>query len=166
MTVQLIDDILYSLNSVDLTASVANNQGNNALPIEIVIPQTVAYSGTTYKVISIEKEAFYGKRTITSITLNDNILKIGQSAFDNIRFSLDLLTLPSSLQEIDNYAFASNDIKRVIIPSVRKIGYCPFGNNLKLESIEVDQRNHYFCKDYQYALYDKKQTRLIRSKQD
>ena len=157
-----IDNIYYLLDQNDLTASVADNKENTELPTDLVIPSTVINEGITYKVTSIVDKAFYQLSSIQSLTLNENLIRVGENAFDQGRISLDVLTLPSSLQEIANYAFSANKIKRVIIPaSLKKIGFCPFGENL-IEAFEVDQNNQFFCNDYQFALYDKKLTRLIQ----
>ena len=160
----LINKIYYTLDNDSRTASVAYNRENTNLPNSIEIPSTVTYNEIEYKVTSVTDGAFQSLRFITSIKLNENLIKIGNSAFDSIGFSLDTLTFPSSLQELGNYAFATNNIKHVkITPNIKEIRYCPFGNNQLLETIEVDQKNPYFCNDYQYALYNKRITRLIQA---
>ena len=159
----LIDHINYTFNEKERTASVANNQNNEELPNNIEIPSIVSIGTVNYKVTAVEDYAFRGLKAIQSVNLNDNIEKIGYGSFDGLRLVCDLLQLPASIRELGNYGFASNQIKKVKIPrSLSKIGYCPFGGNNVLESIEVEPENNYFCNDNQYALYDKKQTRLIQ----
>ena len=159
----LINNIYYSLDSNTLTASVADNRNNAYLPTNINIPSTITNNGRTYKVTTINDNAFYTRKSIKSIKLNENLKKVGISAFDQCDITIDILTFPSSLEEIKDYGFAANNIRRVKIhSSLKYIGYCSFGFNLNLESIEVDPKNRFFCNDYQLALYDKKLKRLIQ----
>ena len=159
----IIDNISYSLDKNSYTATVNNNQNIENLPEDLIIPSTVSHEEKTYKVTTISNQAFYQKSTIKTLTLNENLIKIGDAGFDQCRISIETLEFPSSLRELGCHSFAQNDIKRVKIPAlVRQIGYCPFGYNNNLESIEVNPINPYFCNDFQYALYDKKQTRLIQ----
>ncbi len=61
--------------------AVANNQMNAKLPGKVVIPETIVWKGKKYKVTSIDESAFYGKTTITSVTIPANIKVISPTAF-------------------------------------------------------------------------------------
>ena len=144
----LIDNVYYSLDSNSFTATVGNNQNNKNLPENLNIPSTVKHEEKTYKVTSISNAAFYKVTTIKSLTLNENLLKIGDSGFDQCYMTIETLEFPSSLRELGHHSFAVNDIKRVkISPYISQIGNCPFGYNHELESIEVDPKNPFFCKE-------------------
>ena len=159
----LIDNINYSLDVNSLTAAVSDNRKNENLPENLNIPSTVSYEQKTFKVTSISNQAFYGSSRIKNLTLNENLIKIGDNGFDQCNMNIETLEFPSSLRELGHHCFAVNDIKRVKISSfINQISNCPFGYNNNLVSIEVDQMNPYFCNDYQFALYNKKQTRLIQ----
>jgi len=47
----------------------------------VVIPDSVTHSGTTYTVVKIKANAFDGKTAITSVTISNSITEIGSDAF-------------------------------------------------------------------------------------
>ena len=80
-----IGDLRYDLNNGDNTAMVvyqAYDQGdaiNYVGLTKIVIPATVQYEGTTYRVASIQNRAFYGCPDLETIEIGENIERIGYS---------------------------------------------------------------------------------------
>ena len=48
----------------------------------IVIPEEVTYMNTSRKVTSIERVAFYGCGSLTSITIPNSVTSIGNAAFE------------------------------------------------------------------------------------
>ena len=159
----LIDNIYYSLDTNSLTAAVGDNRNNKNLPENVNIPSTISQEEKVYKVTSIASHAFYRVANIKSLTLNENLIRIGENGFDQCHLTIEILEFPSSLRELGHYSFATNNIKRInISPYISQIDFCPFGCNYNLVSIEVDPTNPYFCNDVQFALYNKKQTRLIQ----
>ena len=105
------------MDSSSLTAEVANNQNNEDLPASFAISTTIISAGNTYKVTSIADEAFYKVSSIQSVAINENLIRIGSSAFNQAQVSFGNLQLLSTLQEIGRYAFAINDIYQIKIPS-------------------------------------------------
>ncbi len=81
-----IDNLKYTLDDTTLAATatgVVTIPGGN-----IIIPDTVAYSGQTYNVTSVGEKAFYMK-TYSTITIGANVESIGANAFGT---SLDKVT--------------------------------------------------------------------------
>lgn len=70
----------------------------------------------------------YTKKIVSQFSLPNSIRKIGISAFDSTNFNQNIeVKLPTSLVEIDDYAFANNNMsnakKQLIIPAkVKSIG--------------------------------------------
>lgn len=79
-----VDGVHYDLDTKNLTAEVS--QDNRTATTEIVtIPSTFEYEGATYKVTSIEHDAFYGNRNMVELRiLSEYITKIPASMIANI----------------------------------------------------------------------------------
>lgn len=68
------------------------------------IPPTVTHNGTTYTVIGIDNNSFYGCSNLTGVYIPNTVLYIGQSAFGGCS-SLTDVTIPNSVIIIDQGAF-------------------------------------------------------------
>lgn len=89
----------------------------------LVIPSTVFYHGTEFKVTSIGESAFEHCRYITQVSFPENLKLIGRDAFHECK-KLTTLLLPDSLTTIRMGAFSSCEgLTQVCLPK-------------KLESIE------------------------------
>ena len=73
-----IGGIIYTLNPSDSTATVYSG---NQCSGDIIIPETVEDGGITYKVTSIDGNAFYQNEGLTSIFLPGTMTSIGRAAF-------------------------------------------------------------------------------------
>ena len=127
----------------------------------VIIPSTVTYYGTTYRVTSIGERAFEycssltsitipnsvtsigdvafaACLSLTSVTIPNSVTSIGESAFSNCR-SLTSVTIPNSVTSIGEYAFYNcSSLTSVTIPnSVTSIGYSAFAYCSSLTSITI-----------------------------
>ena len=77
-----VDGIYYGKNRDGKTVYVTyKTTSYNSYSGSVVIPSTVTYSGTTYSVISIGYEAFYGCSGLTSVNIGNSVTSIGDGAF-------------------------------------------------------------------------------------
>ncbi|MBR4486611.1 leucine-rich repeat protein [bacterium] len=101
-----IDNITYSLNETQNTASVINVKNGIST---LIIPSAIEYDGNYYNVTSIASGACYNKQ-ITKLVLSNNIISIGSDAFANNL--LTNITLPPYLQSLGNNAFNNNPFEQ------------------------------------------------------
>lgn len=103
---------------------------------DLVIPAKVNYEGVDYAVTAIADNVFNGIESITSVTLPNTLVTIGEGAF--VDCSLTSVTIPASVESIGEEAFGI----------------------LSLESINVDPDNSVYC-DIDGVLCSKDKTELI-----
>lgn len=162
-----INGIMYNLSS-DRTAEVTYFGDDylflqNNYEGDVVIPKKVEYKGEWYGVTSLSEGAFYYSHGLKSISLPNNIIKIGDYAFsgcDNLKVvdlpnsvislgsyaftcckNLSSLTIPDGIKTIGEGTFLGCDsLKSIIIPkSVENIGISSFEDCGSLERVELPQ---------------------------
>lgn len=84
---------------------------------------------------------------LKKVTLPSNLTKIGSAVFDGCT-ELDDINIPSTLQEIGNYAFRNTKISRITLPASLKNNYDAIGRYTfygcnELEEISITQNNDY-----------------------
>ena len=72
----------------------------------IVIPDTVSYNGTTFTVVSIGSNAFWGSSSITSVVIPNTVSTIAGCAFSGCS-GLTSVTIPKSVTFIAGGAFSA-----------------------------------------------------------
>lgn len=118
--------------------SVVYEKCENKKAASVNIPSSVVINGATYKVTSIEKNAFKNNKTLKKITIGKNIEKINRNAFYGCN-KLSKVIMGNNVLSIDDKAFYKcSSLKRITIPSkVGKIGKQAFYGCKNLKSITI-----------------------------
>ena len=98
-----VGDLYYELSGTTATVtypgeSAPTAAGTNSYTGDIVIPATINVSGTDYDVTKVGDQAFRYS-TVTSITMNEGLVSIGTSAFNNMT-EVTELTFPNSFETV------------------------------------------------------------------
>ena len=71
----------------------------------MTIPATVKISGITYKVTSIDPNAFKGNKKLSKITIGKNITSIGKNAFKNCKNIKTVIIRSKKLKNVGKNSF-------------------------------------------------------------
>ena len=104
----LVDGIYYNFDIAKKVATVTYNGSdepwnNPSYSGDVVIPATVNYEGMTFEVLTIGQYAFFLAYEVTSVSIPEGVVRIETEAFADCGFKE--ITLPTSIQSIDNHAF-------------------------------------------------------------
>lgn len=118
-----IDDIRYIVNT-DGTASVT---GASNYLTDIVIPDSVSYNGSSYKVTAIGSYAFQNASSLKSIVIPKSVSSIDFMAFSNCS-SLQEIEISDSVESVDSWAFEKcTSLKKVTLGrNLTSLGYTVF----------------------------------------
>lgn len=97
--------IRYTADNTNVPAGATIADYDPSAGANVVIPDTVTITGTTYPVTTIGYEAFANNQ-LASVTIPDSVTTISDSAFANNL--LASVTIPNSVTTIGSYAFALN----------------------------------------------------------
>ena len=133
-----IDGLWYALSDTSPVAEVISSQGTTSYSGKVVIPSSVTYNSTEFKVTSIAERAFYNC-SLDTLIIREGVETIGNEAF-RYNSSLRILTLPTSLRTIGDYAFYNcyRYLDTLLIPQgVETIGENAFYYCSALKKIEL-----------------------------
>ena len=140
-----VDGIYYKItdktkNKVEVTYGGTSSGFDVLYTGDVVIPETVTYSGNTYSVTSIGVSAFSQSTDMTSITIPNSVTSIGDGAFIRC-LGLKSITIPNSVIEIQSDAFkACQGLTSVTMGnSVTTIGSNAFYNCKGLTEITIPE---------------------------
>lgn len=132
------DGIYYNIiDFKEKTVEVTNSGNPNSYKGEVVIPESVDYYGTIYRVTAIGERAFAACEELTSVVIPNNITTIGRSAFNGCDI-LSSIVIPNGVTTIEEYTFCGSGIKSIEIPaSVTTINEGAFQSCNNLISIDI-----------------------------
>lgn len=132
-----IDGLLYELNATERSATVTSYDATS-LPVNVIIPETVTYSGNSYNVTVIAAGAFANCTSMESVSISGCVVQIGYNAFGGCK-GLASVIIGNSVTEIGTYSFrgCSSLSTLTIGNSVAKIGGMAFNGCKSLTSLTI-----------------------------
>ena len=115
-----VDNLTYTTsNSSDVIVTGLTNSAKGTSNLSLVIPGTVTYSGTTYRVIWIQANAFLNATNITSVNVHYGVYFIYENAFRGCT-GITTVRLPSTIDLIGENAFnGCTALKYVYLPKIK-----------------------------------------------
>lgn len=105
----------------------------------VTIPERVTHGGYAYNVIKVAKEAFFSNRQIYHINLPSTITQIDEYAF--AKCALKEITIPGPVKLIKHDAFAGSDIKTAVFSkNVSSMEYGVFEDCVNLVSLTLPRK--------------------------
>ena len=161
-----VDGIYYNRldgNNAEVTYQSNSKAYHNDYSGHVVIPSTVTWDGTTYRVTSIGNHAFALSSELTGLDIPNTVTRIGGDAF---YFCINLINvdIPNSVISIGAGAFEQcHKLSSIYIPeSVTEIGMTPFFRCDELANITVAPGNtKYDSRDNCNAIIETSSNQLI-----
>lgn len=149
--------VTYVVTKSDATnGTVAFTKPENKKVKKVKIPDTVTIDGVTYKVTSIQNNAFSGCTKLNSVTIGKNVTTIGDKAFYKCK-TLKSITIPSKVSKIGKSAFEGcKKLKIIKIKTTKltskKVGSKAFKGTPANAKVTVPKKS---LKNYKKFLYKK-----------
>ena len=134
-----VDGIYYNIDGNNV---IVTNDGTYSVDGrykgDIVIPESVTYSGVTYPVVSIGNYAFNNCTELTSVVIPNSVTLIDEDAFAYCT-SLASVTIGNSLTTINGWAFfGCIELTNLNLPNtVKTIGEYAFCNCTSLTNVNI-----------------------------
>ncbi len=134
--------LYYSMNKTSANITLTGIRSNTT---SVSIPDTVyGDDGRTYYVTAIEETELNRNRTVTDISIGNNVETIGNNAFENV-YGLQKVTIGNRVREIGKQAFAHNKRLNSVTfgTNVQKIGMQAFTGDESLTSVSFGNMIQY-----------------------
>ena len=130
---------MTSSASAGITAAYTGMANENLT--SCIVPDTIKINGVNCKVTSVAAEAFADNKKLISVTMGDQIERIGENAFSGCS-NLKTVTIGKNVAEIEKKAFFKNtSLKKITIPAnIRKIGASAFQGSKRLKTITIKSK--------------------------
>lgn len=138
----LIDDIRYTINFNDGTASIEQQWFDDREYIKnAVIPESIEYKGKKYPVVALGENALYGCKNMESVIVPPSVKSIGEDAFRNCR-GLTEVSLPMDLPSLSEGIFdGCSSLETIELPKkITSIPHFAFSNCKSLKSITIPDK--------------------------
>ena len=105
---------------------------------DLVIPSKVFDGETEYEVTDIQGQAFFGLSDLTSVTIPESVIAIGESAFEECS-GLTSITIPDNVTSIGDKTFSScSNLESITLPSgIKYIGEELFCGCTRLSQLTI-----------------------------
>lgn len=133
-----VGDLLYSVNYDGISVTVAGHVNGQSATGALLIPESVSYGNDSYFVTAIESRAFSFCVGLTSLSIGNSLVSIGDFAFSGCS-GLTMVSISNSVTSIGEYAFCDcNSIISLIMGnSLTTIGDYAFSQCRGLTSITI-----------------------------
>lgn len=110
--------------SIDTAKGTAVYVANTEKKKNAVVPGTLKVDGKSYKITSIEKNAFKGNKKLTKVTIGTNVTKIGANAFSGCSNLKNIVVQSSQIKSVGKNAWKGIHKKAVIkVPKAKLKSY-------------------------------------------
>ncbi len=132
-------EMWFNVNTARQDAVLEGLDMDQSVGKDYTVPATIVYAGRTFKVTGIGDGAFADLK-VRSVTLSEGLKTIGAYAF--ARTGISGINIPSTVTEIENYAFNDNPaLKTVVVPdNVTKMGTGVFSMCTGLATVTLPGR--------------------------
>ena len=137
-----INGLWYEIESQTKEAKVIEYKNDVKYSGDIIIPESIAFEGTTYSVTSIGNSAFMDCTNLTSISIPESVTSFEKGVFYGC-IGLTSITIPSGMNTIGPSSFMGcTGLTSITIPkSVKEIGVESFSGCISLQSMIVEDGN-------------------------
>lgn len=133
-----INGVYYRIDNSSGTASVVSSPMDAKYSGDVIIPETIFLESVEYVVTSIDRDAFFYCPDLLSVTIGDNVIKIGKMAFSACNNLSDVM-FGKRIEKIDDSAFSGCTALRTInLPGgIETIGESAFSGCTGLLSVSL-----------------------------
>ncbi len=112
----------YNVTGINTVTFIKSKAGKNSSSVNV--PNTISYSGQTYKVTAIAKKAFYGMRKLKKVTIGANVTSIGAKAFGKCK-KLKTIIIKTAILDASKCkkCLTGSSVKTVKVPASAKKKY-------------------------------------------